>query len=148
MVDLIEGDASSTGCGGILNDNKVAAKIFDDIERKQSSTYREISNIHFSLVSFLSNIKSRSVTFKTDSQSAAKICKIGSMNAVLQHFAEAIFEICFSNNIKLNVEWIPRSQNEKADAISRLADAIDVDDWKISDAFFKILDKKMGTLLC
>ena len=144
LVDLIEGDASSTGCGGILNDDKVAAKIFDDIERKQSSTYREISNIHFSLVSFLSNIKIRSVTFKTDSQSAAKICKIGSMNAVLQHFAEAIFEICFSNNIKLNVEWIPRSQNEKADAISRLADAIDVDDWKTSDSFFKILDKKWG----
>ena len=144
VVSLIESDASSTGCGSILDKKHVAARIFSRLEREQSSTYREISNIHFSLASFLPSIKNRSVTLKTDSQSAAKICKIGSMNAVLQHFAEAIFEICYSNSINLVVDWIPRSENAEADAVSRLADRIDIDDWQISNEFFDLLRNRWG----
>ena len=145
-IDIIEGDASSTGCGSVLNFENIAARIFSEGERRESSTWREIANIHFSLFSFLDRIKDRSIKFRTDSQSAAKICKIGSMNVVLQLIAEEIHDLCFRNNITLVVEWIPRSQNEMADAVSRLADAIDVDDWGISDEFFKILDKKWGPL--
>ena len=87
IVELLEGDASSSGCGSILNDELVAARIFDGRERQQSSTYREICNIHFLLLSFLERLKGRSVVFKTDSQAAARISKVGSMNPVLQHFA-------------------------------------------------------------
>ena len=144
VFDLIEGDASASGCGSILNDSMIAAQCFNALERAQSSAYREISNIHFSLVSFLANIKGRSVTVKTDSQAAAKICKIGSMNPLLQHFAESIFELCFKNNINLTVDWVPRNENQKADLISRLADRVDVDDWQISPEFFKILNEKWG----
>ena len=32
----------------------------------------------------------------------------------------AIYEVCFQNGIKLEMEWIPRSQNELADYISRI----------------------------
>ena len=144
VIDLIEGDASNSGCGSILNNNLVAAKIFNNYERDQSSTHREISNIHFSLISFLDRIRGRSVTFKSDSQSAVRICKVGSMNPVLQYFAEAIFDICWSNSISLSVEWIPRTENQKADAISRLADSIDIDDWGLTDEFFHILNNKWG----
>ena len=84
------------------------------------------------------------MVFKTDSQAAARICKVGSINPVLQHFAEAIFEICRQNNIILSVDWIPRTENQKADAISRLADAVDIDDWGISTEFFQILNNKWG----
>ena len=141
---LIESDASSTGCGSILNGTHVTAKIFDEEEREESSTYREISNIHFSLLSFLPNIQNKAVTLKTDSQSAAKICKIGSMNATLQSFAEAIFELCFKYNINLVVDWIPRAQNKDADYVSRLADEIDIDDWQLSPGFFALLNERWG----
>ena len=144
VFSLIESDASSTGCGSILNGTHVAAKIFEEQERKQSSTHREIANIHFSLLSFLPNIQNKSVTVKTDSQSAAKICKVGSMKTSLQSFAEAIFELCFNNNINLVADWIPRAQNKDADFVSRLADEIDIDDWQISQSFFDILDKRWG----
>ena len=146
VVNLIESDASSTGCGSILNKSCVTARLFDKDEREQSSTHREISNIHFSLVSFLPNVKGRSVTLKTDSQSAAKICKIGSMNPVLQHFAEAIFELCFVNKIDLVVDWIPRSLNADADLVSRLADRVDIDDWQITREFFNIVNRKWGPI--
>ena len=143
-INVIEGDASSTGCGSVLNFENIAARIFSEEERGESSTWREIANIHFSLYSFLDRIKNRAVKFRTDSQSAAKICKVGSMNVMLQLIAEEIFDLCLKNKITLVVEWIPRTQNEMADAVSRLADAIDVDDWGISDEFFEILNNKWG----
>ena len=66
------------------------------------------------------------------------------MNAVLQHFAEAIYNVCSTNNINLVVDWIPRSENTEADAVSRLADRVDLDDWQISDEFFKLLTNRWG----
>ena len=42
----------------------------------------------------------------------------------------AIFEVCFKHGIKLEVDWVPRSLNERADFISRI---IDHDDWIIID---------------
>ena len=145
-VDLVESDASASGCGSILNGEAIAARNFEQRERDQSSTFREIACIHFSLASFLPKIKNRAVTLRTDSQAAAKICKVGSMNAVLQHFAESIFEICFKNKITLTVDWVPRELNKQADEVSRLPDRVDVDDWQITKEFFKIIDAKWGPI--
>ena len=52
-----------------------------------------------------------------------------------------IFKLCLRNNVRLEVEWIPRSENEQADFVSRL---IDTDDWSISEELFKILSQKWG----
>ena len=145
-VDLVESDASGSGCGSILNGEAIAARNFEKIEREQSSTFREIACIHFSLASFLPRIKNRTVTLRTDSQAAAKICRIGSMNSVLQHFAESIFEMCFKNKITLTVDWIPRELNKQADEVSRLPDRVDIDDWQITNELFKIIDAKWGPI--
>ena len=144
VFDLIESDASSTGCGSILNKSLIAARLFEKAECEQSSTHREISNILFSLASFLPHIKGKSVTLKTDSQSAATICRIGSMKLGLHKFAEAIFELCFKNKINLVVDWIPREQNTDADLVSRLADRVDIDDWQITQEFFTLLNNRWG----
>ena len=146
VFNLTESDASSTGCGSILNKSLIAARMFEETEREQSSTHREISNILFSLASFLPHFEGKSVTLKTDSQSAARICKIGSMNPNLHSFAEAIFELCFKNKIDLVVDWIPRELNTDADLVSRLADRVDIDDWQISPEFFSLLDNRWGPL--
>ena len=95
---------------------------------------------------FLPRIRDRTVKFLTDCQPAMTVCKTGSMNPGLQELAKGVFELCFENNIRLEVGWIPRSQNEKADAISRMADDVDIDDWQISQEFFKILDGKWGPI--
>ena len=144
VVNVIEGDASSTGLGSTLNRESMAARIFSEEERETHSTYRELSNIHYSLLSFVPMIKNSSVKFLVDSQSAARIVKTSSMKEDLQWFATEIFHICFKNNVALKVDWVPRSQNTLADWASREADLIDIEDWGLTNSFFRILDNRHG----
>ena len=144
ILQVIEGDASATGCGSWLNKEKMAARIFSPEERETHSTFRELANVHFSLVSFLPYIKNCSVKFLCDSQSAVKIIQHGSMKSELQFFATEVFHTCHLNNIKLKIEWIPREENVLADLASREADLVDIEDWCLSESFFKILNNEYG----
>ena len=144
VLNVIEGDASSSGCGSILNHHLLAARIFSPDERDTHSTFRELANIHFSIHAFLPHIKGSDVKFRVDSQSAARIIDVGSMKPELQWFATEIFYLCFNNNISLKVEWIPREENKDADWASREADIIDIEDWGLTDAFFSILSTLYG----
>ena len=144
VMNVIEGDASSTGCGSLLNGEKIAARIFSSAERETHSTFRELANIHFSLLAFLPQIKNSTAKFLVDSQSAAHIIENGSMKPDLQFFATEVFHICFQNNIKLSIQWIPRALNQKADLASREADLKDIEDWGITEAFFTILNNQFG----
>ena len=47
--------------------------------------------------------------------------------------AMEIFQFCGDYSIVLKVHWIPRSEIDRADYISRI---IDVDDWKMPAACF------------
>ena len=144
IFHVIEGDASSTGVGSILNRDKMAARIFSIEERETHSTFRELANIHHSLHSFLPYIKNSSVKFLVDSQSAARIVDVGSMKDDLQWFATEIFHFCFKNNIALKVDWIPREENVLADLASREAEIADVEDWGITPTFFQFLNGRYG----
>ena len=144
VLNVIEGDASSTGLGSILNREDLAARIFSQGERETHSTYRELANIHYSLLAFLPKIKNSSVKFLVDSQSAAKIVETGSMKDELQWFSTEIFHLCFQNNISLKVDWIPREQNKLADWASREADIVDIEDWGITSNLFTILNNSHG----
>ena len=71
----------------------------------------------------------------------ACIVHAGSKKQHLQEGALAIYEACFQNGIRLEVEWIPRSQNQIADYISRITDA---DDWMIDPSLFMSVDMWWG----
>lgn len=77
----------------------------------------------------------------TDSESAAKIVKVGSMKLDLHRLAVKIFQFCAVHNIRLEDQWIPRTKNERADYISRL---IDFDDWQITPELFLRLEELWG----
>ena len=79
----------------------------------------------FSFVSESSHVK-----WYTDSQAAAKIVDVGSMKSDLHKLAIKIFGACLSSKIKLEIQWTPRTENEKADFISHL------DDWQLTESFF------------
>jgi hypothetical protein len=74
-------------------------------------------------------------------QVAAKIVEIGSMKLDLHSLALRIFNLCLANRINLEIQWIPRTENEKADYISRL---IDTDDWQITEELFAVIDSLWG----
>jgi hypothetical protein len=115
--------------------------MWKDCERLQSSTWGELYAIEFSLRSFAPVLEGSHVKWFTDNQAAAKIVEVGSMKFELHKMARRIFEICISSGIYLEVQWIPRDQNQQADYVSRL---LDTDDWQTTDDLFLSLDARWG----
>lgn len=135
-------DASDIGAGGYLQGTDyIAHRQWSVTEATKSSTWREIKAIELTLYSFAKVLEHSSVTFFTDNQNAVSIIKKGSKLPHLQGLALSIFNTCVSCNISLYAQWIPREENEKAGALSRI---IDIDDWGISFEFFDFLNSIWG----
>ena len=140
---VVYSDASPTGCGAHLdvNGEQVCNKQWDLVERRQSSTWRELAAILFALHSFLPLLVGSYTKWFSDSQTACKIIQVGSMRSELHTIAVEIFQFCANNDIELELQWIPRTEIERADYISRI---IDIDDWQISADCFKSLEECWG----
>ena len=63
------------------------------------------------------------------------------MRSDLHAIAAEIFQFYASNGIELELQWIPRTDIEKADYISRV---IVIDDWQILADCFHIFRGKLG----
>ena len=81
------------------------------------------------------------VKWFTDNKNVVRIVEAGSNKQHLQSIALSIFEFCFQQGIRLDMEWIPRTLNDKADYISHIQD---FDDWKISPQIFSWIDSMWG----
>ena len=142
---VLSGDASASGCGSFIEGTDiVAARSFNPEERLAHSTWRELENIHFSLKAFKSYLSNRSVKFRVDNQASVNIIAKGSMRPECHQFALEIFKFCRLNAISLSVQWVPRNLNKQADAISRLPEVLDTDDWGLTDEFYLILNQRWG----
>ena len=64
-----------------------------------------------------------------------------SMKRDLHEISLSIFQLVLRYGIDLQVDWIPSSLNEHADAISRI---VDFDDWGVSFEFFHHVDNIWG----
>jgi len=67
--------------------------------------------------------------------------EIGSMKEDLQCLSLRVFSMCLLNNIKLEVEWIPRSPNDRANLLSRI---VDYDDCRVKRDYFLMAEAKWG----
>ena len=65
------------------------------------------------------------------------------MNKELQNIAFDIFNICISKSIQLEIEWIPRSENQFADYFSKIEDH---DDWGVSFDILSMVQSRFGNL--
>ena len=77
----------------------------------------------------------------SDNQNVPRIISSGSSKDHLQSEAVSIFNICCNHGISIEMEWIPRSQNDQADFLSRIYDA---DDWGLSPLSFHRIDSVWG----
>ena len=75
----------------------------------------------------------------------APVVQAGSMKEPLQSLAYSIFSICTKHSISIDIQWIPRKENTKADYISKM---VDHEDWGVTDNFFEFIRQSMGTSLC
>ena len=89
-------------------------------EGEKSSTWRELSAIDYALKSFLPIIKGSYLKWFSDSQTAVRIIQVGSMKKELHDLAIKIFQCCAENQINLDIQWIPRSDLERADWTSMI----------------------------
>ena len=132
----IYSDSSSIACAAFIENKHqlVCHQMLSITERLQSSTYRELLGIKLAVESFGPVSKHQEVQFCSDSQNALKILEKGSRKEYLHELAMAVFSACVKFNIKMQLHWVPRAENEQADFLSRI---IDTDDWQIADAFFQ-----------
>ena len=63
------------------------------------------------------------------------------MNEELQCVALDIFHFCLRKSIALDLKWVPRTRNEKADYLSKI---LDYDDWGNSFGLFNGLQNRFG----
>ena len=136
-------DASSLGCAAYLSmdDFPVAHKNWDPLEMSQSSTWRELHCVYFALQSFALRLSYSSVKWFTDNQAVPIIVDSGSTKEELHKLSVDIFYVTRDYNIDLDVEWIPRSLNDKADYLTKI---VDCDDWKVKDCYFYALTSYWG----
>jgi len=74
-------------------------------------------------------LKNQRFKWFTDNQAVETIVHKGSMNQELQDVAFSIFHLCISYSVHLDIEWIPRTENDQADYLSQI---VDYDDWGLS----------------
>lgn len=144
---LVYSDASDVACGAYTVEigSKVFHKMWNPVEKSCSSTWREMRAIELSLQSFSSSLTEKSLKWFTDNQNCVHIVQAGSMKEELQKLAFSIYTICKDNNIVIDIQWIPRIYNAKADYISKM---IDHEDWQISGEFFNFLNDLWGPFTC
>ena len=54
-----------------------------------------------------------------------------------------IFSLSKEYNVIIDIEWIPRSENEVADYLSKI---VDFDDWSVKDSYFRAVDSIWGPI--
>ena len=136
-------DASRTGFRGHSSPSNFdsAAGLFSVKEQLTGSTERELLAIYYVLMSYCKDLTSKKVKIYSDNQGACRIISVGSRKPHLQKIAIDIFKISVKHNFILNAQWISRTENGKADLLSKF---IDMNDWQISPTTFMLMDAKWG----
>ena len=143
-VGAVYSDASDSGFGGdfVQCGLDLASGVWSHDEMQTSSTFREILAVKFVLLSLVKQLSGLTVKWFTDNHNVPRIISSGSSKELLQPEALSIFNICCSHGISIEMEWIPRSQNEQADFLSRIFDS---DDWGLSPLSFHRTDLVWGS---
>lgn len=140
---IIYSDASDTAAGAytVELDSKICHKMWNSVEKIKSSTWREMKAIELALSSFKDHFQGKTIKWFTDNQNCVRIVKAGSMKVDLLSLARSIYSMCVTNSISIDIQWVPRAENEQADYISRL---IDHQDWEVSREFFDFMNRLWG----
>jgi len=139
---IVYSDASDRACGSFVqSEGKLFQQNWSPEESAKSSTWRELKAVQLALESFFNELSGQQVAWFTDNANVVTIVNQGNKVKDLQTLALAIFTTCLSLNISVEMKWIPRDINVKADYLSRI---VDFDDYSLNDDVFAKLDSKWG----
>jgi len=135
-------DASEFGWGGHLDGTLLARGSFARVLRQSSSNKRELTAVLYSLHSFASHLRERSVLLLSDNATVvAHINNFGGRAASLDQISKTIHLFCAENKISIRAKHIRGLDNVLADKLSRQRDP---DDWTLKDHVFRQLERKWG----
>ena len=139
----IASDASDRGWGAhtLSGPSDIAHEFFSAEECSESSTYRELLGVFRSLQSFIDRCRNSFVVYQVDSMNLLSIVNRGSRSEPINLVARDLYWYCLSNGITLQLEWVPRDQNQIADAISKM---YVLDDYQLHPRYFHLLDQRWG----
>ena len=113
------------GGGYTVNTSGLSAKgNFSEGEAQMDSTWGELKGTFNVLYSFVKIIEGRMVRHRNDNQNVVRALTNGSKKQHLRAVTMDIFKLCIENNINLFPEWVPRSENESTDWISKDLDRL------------------------
>ena len=140
---MVYSDASNVAAGAFMVEvnDCVFHQMWSLEEAQMSSTWRELKAVYLAMCSFKSKLTGHCVKWHTDNQNCISIIQKGSTKLHLQTLAMQIFVICSRYRISLDITWVPRSKNSKADYISKM---VDIEDWGTTPEFFSFIDSLWG----
>ncbi|VDI59226.1 Hypothetical predicted protein [Mytilus galloprovincialis] len=136
-------DASDVGFGGYIT--PFAESHFENFETfgnwtksemGESSTWRELECVRRVLNKFKNVTENKQIIINSDNKNVEHILKVGSKKLKLQSIATSIIDFCEVQKINLTPNWIPRTENNDADYLSRV---MDHDDWGIETSIYHYL---------
>ena len=121
-------DASGVAAAAIISPSPNQLELvtnctFSECERQQSSTFHELVAVVHGIDQTKTLFMNSMLLWKTDCSNTVHIVKRGSMRVHLHELAMKLFYITRQYRIRLNISWIPRSENERADYFSRIGSA-------------------------
>ena len=137
---VIYTDASSYGFGRYIDKSHFAPVRIMWLQGR-SSTPRELKAIHNLVLYYAPMLRHSKVKIFSDNQNACSIIQKGSTKPLLNDIAVDIFLSSLHGDIQLCPQWMPRSENEQADILSKY---IDKDDWKLHPDIFSYLNNLWG----
>ena len=120
-------DASNHAYGGFISNSNTteAYGIWSEQEQGHSTTFRELKAIHNVRESCAPLLAHSKVKLFSDNQGACTIVDKDSPKLILNQVAIDLFFVLALHNITLCSQWIPRSENERADFIIKFFDKDD-----------------------
>ncbi|GFR58118.1 reverse transcriptase [Elysia marginata] len=137
-------DASLEGWGSnLMIESGYQAQGFWDLDMMgKSSNHREIMAVHLSLISFLPNIKGKSVQVLTDNVSTAAYINFqGGLSLELSEVATKIWSLALRHNITIKAKHLAGHLNTVADGLSRIPGQYE---WLMHRSLFQYLNAVWG----
>ena len=146
IYKFIESRCSWDGLAGIPFDIKAELEFWrHNLSAAKSfriKTKPEITKVVFSDASAdLDMAVALSRKWETSLRKVISFVNQGSTKRHLQELAIEIYKICVVNNITIYPSWIPRDQNQLADAISK---SNDTDNWSIDNETYQYITSNFG----
>ena len=136
-----ETDASGTGWGGAWGERAASGTWTKDVSF-QPSNFRELLAILKTILSYLEDLKGKSVQILSDNVTAvAYVNKLGGSSKTMSALMRTIFTVVQENQIDLSAKFLAGKLNVQADRRSRILSPYE---WKLHPRIFLMLENLWG----